>query len=356
MSAARIDTHDAFLRVFFGDGHHADYHWFWLRHECSHDRHPITNERTLCSSDVPIGIHPTSVELGGDEVRIRWRGEHVQRAASRYSLAWLREHAYAPDREDVPPPSADVGTIEVTLDRDGLLPPHWRESLARDGAIVGRARPGFTTSPDHTERLVDQIAGAGLGVIETHFGRVEDLRTDNTTNQNTDQLGYTDSAIGLHTDQPFLDHPPRYQLLHCVRPAERGGASSLADADGIARHLAAHDAPTLARLETTPVRFHRKQKAFERLVVSPILARHGERYQARLSPFTMAPHRVPFAEMEAWYRAYARFVSLANTRAMRFTLGEGDVILYDNHRMLHGRTGFRGARWVRGVYFDGAPS
>ncbi len=49
-------------------------------------------------------------------------------------------------------------------------------------------------------------------MVETHFGRIEDLRTDNTTNQNTDQLGYTDAAINLHTDQPFIADPPG--ILH----------------------------------------------------------------------------------------------------------------------------------------------
>jgi alpha-ketoglutarate-dependent taurine dioxygenase len=28
------------------------------------------------------------------------------------------------------------------------------------------------------------------------------------------------------------------------------------------------------------------------------------------------------------------------------------VLVYDNRRMLHGRTAFAGRRWVRGVYFD----
>ena len=37
---------------------------------------------------------------------------------------------------------------------------------------------------------------------------------------------------------------------------------------------------------------------------------------------------------------------------VRFTLRAGDVLFYDNHRMLHGRTPFEGERWVRGVYFD----
>ena len=36
----------------------------------------------------------------------------------------------------------------------------------------------------------------------------------------------------------------------------------------------------------------------------------------------------------------------------RFLLNAGDYLLYDNHRMLHARTAFRGARWLRGIYFD----
>jgi gamma-butyrobetaine dioxygenase len=58
--------------------------------------------------------------------------------------------------------------------------------------------------------------------------------------------------------------------------------------------------------------------------------------------------------MEAFYRAYDRFARLVRhpRHRMQFLLKEGDFLLYDNRRMLHGRTGFRGPRWVRGVYFD----
>jgi gamma-butyrobetaine dioxygenase/trimethyllysine dioxygenase len=40
---------------------------------------------------------------------------------------------------------------------------------------------------------------------------------------------------------------------------------------------------------------------------------------------------------------------------VRFTLEPGAFVLYDNHRMLHARAGFRGARWMGGVYFNGGP-
>ena len=74
----------------------------------------------------------------------------------------------------------------------------------------------------------------------------------------------------------------------------------------------------------------------------------------RASYFTFAPHRMPFGHMEAWYRAYERFVKLVGDERhqYRVALAAGDFVLYDNYRMLHARTAFTGARWMRGVYFD----
>jgi len=68
----------------------------------------------------------------------------------------------------------------------------------------------------------------------------------------------------------------------------------------------------------------------------------------------MAPHQLPFERMEEWYRAYDRFARLVRDprHQLRFALRPGDFLLYDNHRMLHARTAFRGPRWVRGIYFD----
>jgi len=42
-------------------------------------------------------------------------------------------------------------------------------------------------------------------------------------------LGYTNAAIDLHTDQPFVENPPPLQMLQCIRPADVGGASMIAD-------------------------------------------------------------------------------------------------------------------------------
>ena len=354
----QIDARSDFLRIrpHGGRDEHLDFHWFWLRHNCDCCRHPQTNERTLCSSSVPLDLRPSRVtaSAGGDAVEIEWVEDGGHRSS--YPLAWLERHAYARGHDAVAPPPGDAAVLERRLAspaeverlREVCLAP-----LAALGAVVVRG------AGDDTERLIDALVGEGLELVGSHFGRIEDLRTDNTTNRNNDQLGYTDAPVDLHTDQAFIAHPPRYQMLHCMRPADDGGDNALADARAAAAYLRATDAEAYELLTTVPVRFHRVQRAFESIHVAPILElRDGAFFRVRSSYFTMAPHHLPFARMEAWYRAYNRFTALVSDPRHHFhvRLGAGDFVLYDNFRMLHARTGFTGARWMRGVYFDDAAS
>ncbi|MFO0590197.1 MAG: TauD/TfdA family dioxygenase [Polyangiaceae bacterium] len=350
-----VELHDGWIRVHFGGARsYADFHHRWLRHNCDVDRHPKTRERTVDSSELPDDLPVERATVRGAELQIEWAYDH---RVSRYSLDWLWLHAYAKGREEPPPPLSDVA--KITVDGRGLdvaaRVRAARAVLDAHGVAVVRRDPANNVPPeDETEAIVDAFAEGGLRVIGTHFGRIEDLRTDNTTNQNTDQLGYTDSPVDLHTDQPFIPSPPRYQLLQGVRPAEVGGENYVVDAFAAARVLGAHDRRARELLSTVNVRFHRKQKAFESLVVAPILGEAPSGPIVRYSYFTMDPHQVPFAEMEEWYRAYDRFARLVRDpkNQVRFTLGAGDFLVYDNHRMLHARTAFRGARWLRGIYFD----
>ena len=243
--------------------------------------------------------------------------------------------------------------------------------IERTGAVGFCCWPRFDSEPVFAKLLDKEDGGAftirpasgALGtqryfdntnVIETHFGRIEDLRTDNSTNKNTDQLGYTDAAIDLHTDQPFLDDPPRLQVLQSIRPAEIGGDNYLVDAFAAARYLESLERRDADILRSVPVRFDRRQREFQSVVEAPILSERATGPIVRYSYFTMAPHRLPFAEMEAFYRAYDRFARIVRDprHQYRFGLRAGDFLVYDNHRMLHARTAFEGARWVRGVYFD----
>jgi len=308
--AEALSLRDTWLRVGLGAGRGtADFHYRWLRHNCDRERHPLTGERTLCSSELPDGVRPRAARVEGDALRVTWEPDGHESA---YPLAWLDAHAYARDRRDRPPPT-DLAAVTVPAP-EGLTDAAVGALVGRVGAhglgLLRRAPARVERPEDETEALIERVCARGLRVVGTHFGRVEDLRTDNTTNQNTDQLGYTDAGIELHTDQPFLDAPPRYQLLQGVRPAD-----------------------------------------------APVPRDDGRGFMVRYSYFTTAPFARPFDEMEAWYRAWDRFARLVRdpSNQYRFALAPGDALLYDNHRVLHARTAFRGPRWVRGVYFDPVP-
>jgi cysteine desulfurase/selenocysteine lyase len=235
--------------------------------------------------------------------------------------------------------------------------------VQRDGVCVVRAPQSQQRAIDATEPLIAAFERAGLVVRTTHFGRIEDLRPDNTTNANNDQRGYTTAPIELHTDQPFIAAPPRYQLLQAIVAAE-GGDNAFVDGHLAGEYLRARDAFDHALLATTKVRFHRRQRAFESVIESPILSYPDTSnptlagFQIRYSYFTLAPHPLPFARMSAFYRAHDRFARIVRNPSHQLIakLEAGDFVLYDNHRVLHARKPFSGPRWVRGVYFDPAES
>lgn len=367
----KVEQQPRFLRAYFTkqeDGKttefYADYHWFWLRHNCTcrpQCCHEITGERLIDSSELLLTAQPISVEKDEDnQVKVHWGPSMIgepesARHESVYTSSFLVDNAYSINRTTVLPPPSDLSLVELDY-RNYTTETHDQyllevgKRLKEFGVVVVKNR-GLDT-----EAIISDLLPEGVDVIPTHFGRIEDLRTDNTSNKNTDQLGYTNAGVDLHTDQPFIENPPGLQALQCITPADVGGDNFMVDARHAARYLRQEDPAAFERLVQTNVRFHRKQKNFESLQVTPIiqLDQDGEPAMVRYSYFTYAPHIVPFEFMEEWYKAYNAFASLVRDKKnqYRFLLNSGDFVLYDNHRMFHARTGFSGPRHVRGIYFN----
>lgn len=345
-----------------GSPRRSAFHYRWLRHHAEEERHPTTGERLLCSSELPDDLTPLAHRIVEGPAGLRLAVDWSDARTTVHDLDWLQQHAYASEGEIPGTPDVSAGRYEVLrgTSLDAPMTDEIRRRLADDGLCIVRAPAGAAQPEAETEAWIAAFERAGLRVIATHFGRIEDLRPDNTTNANNDQLGYTDAPIQLHTDQPFLDEPPRFQLLQSVVAADEGGDNVFVDAERASHDFAAVAAHEHALLTTLPVRFSRKQKHFEREVVSPILrpASAGTPFRVRYSYFTLAPLSFPFAMMASFYRAHDAFARMLRdpARGVRVRLQPGDVAIYDNHRMLHARTSFRGSRWVRGVYFDVQPT
>jgi gamma-butyrobetaine dioxygenase len=97
----------------------------------------------------------------------------------------------------------------------------------------------------------------------------------------------------------------------------------------------------------------------------------GERYAARapvietdvegLVSGVRVNHRAlrapPLAKAEAWYEAYLDFYARLHASGARLErrLVPGDLVIFDNRRVLHGRSAYGGAigeRWLQGCYAE----
>ncbi|KAJ2721521.1 hypothetical protein GGI07_003921 [Coemansia sp. Benny D115] len=415
MPALQIELKPDWARINFGslsnnkaqeqtsvENTYADYHYFWLRHNCqclNGCRHGNTKERLIDAAVIPLDIRPlraveTSDEDGQSAVAFFWppiatkddagnlvvadEKEHV----SVYPVSWLLENAYSLNRKvshELPPHDAALVTVDyqdyatkyaadglqdpenVKLNADGLslYKGQLFDILKKYGVAVIRNRG------NNTEDVIYDFIDSKADVISTHFGRIEHLRTNNVENTNNDQLGYTNSAVRLHTDLCYAEKVPGFQFLHCIQPADVGGENYFVHAESAANYLKTEVSRRAYDLLTSvPVRFDRKQANFKALLVSPILRLSdeinestGERQlaQVRYSYFTQAAqNNVAFEDLREWYEAQRVWDRLLyrDDFQIKANLQSGDVVIYDNLKVLHARNGFEGPRHMAGVYLE----
>jgi gamma-butyrobetaine dioxygenase len=206
--------------------------------------------------------------------------------------------------------------------------------------------------PRNENGILDAAALLGR-VAETNYGLVFDVRSV----AQPENLAYSDLGLGLHTDNPYREPVPGFQLLHTLVASPDGGESLFADGFAIAEHLRANSPQAFAILTQTPVPFLYRSKDAELYAERPLiqLSCCGEVSAVHYNNRSIAPIRLAAREVRSFYRAYRRFAALL--RDPRFhlqcKLRDADLVAFDNQRILHGRTAFssgRHPRHLRGCY------
>ncbi|MEM7325464.1 MAG: TauD/TfdA family dioxygenase [Actinomycetota bacterium] len=258
--------------------------------------------------------------------------------------------------------------------------PDMEQVVARRLAVDGVALvTGVPTQPG-------QVLGVArrLGFVrETNYGLLFDVVTE----PDPVNLAYTSLGLPLHTDNPYRDPCPTVQLLHCLIQAGDGGASVFADGLRAAELLRASAPDLFDALTTTPIDFrfytggseeHPAEPPTEDgaddvdgadgasspgpvdlRTVRPVieLTVDGRVRAVNVNSRSMeAPIGLSAADAARFYEAYDAFNRLLAhpDQAIEITLGPGDLIAFDNRRVLHGRTGFHttARRHLQGCYID----
>lgn len=345
------------LEVVWEDGHRSRFDVLWLRDARPEDRDPGNGQHLVDVTELPTDCRLTAARAEPDgSVVVEWAGDPP--VSGRFEAAWLREHDAedsnpaphhprpTPWRSDRPVPLAYAEFADVAGSDRYLA--RWLR-LIRDEGI------GFLRGvPAEPGRIYDVVRLFGF-VRETNYGRLFDVKAVDRPNN----LAYTDRGLPPHTDNPYRDPVPGLQALHCLRPAPEGGESLFVDGFAAADDLRRSDPAAYELLAGTPVRFTFRDEENLLTAERPIvqLDRQGNPASIHVNHRSMMPPVLPLDRTRAFYRAYLALAGrLASPEfVQRVRLESGDLVVFDNQRILHGRTAFRGqagGRHLQGCYVD----
>ncbi|MXU64616.1 TauD/TfdA family dioxygenase [Oceanomicrobium pacificus] len=355
MTEIRFDPAQGCLRLIRPDGTADAYPYLWLRDNDPAGFHPQTGERSFDLLSVPPDLAPQTASVADGMLHLFW----PDGAETRVALDWLAAHRPGHRRPDPADVAPHVWTADLTP--AGIPRAAACDLLTDDAAlldwIVAVKRVGLalvTGLADDREAGLDVARRVGF-LRETNFGRTFEVMSKPDPNN----LAYTADALPLHTDLPNQDLPPGMQFLHCLANEAEGGGSVFADGFALAEALAnaAPDAADALADIAIPFRFHDSE--FDIRSRKPVLVRDRD---GRLREVCYNAHIADIAdmgldEMTRFYPAYRRFMALTRDPAFRLELklAAGEMVVFDNRRVLHGRSAFdpaTGRRHLRGAYVD----
>jgi len=340
------------VNITWQDGHRSEYHATWLLDNDPQHRDQRTGQRLIDIADLPENLAIEGGCYSADGiVQLSWSDLR----STAFPSDWLFEHC--PCSEHAEPAQVQLweastpgvlkrfsyaGVLESSATRL-----EWLETIATLGIA-------FLSGVPTTKGKVLEVAALIGWVRETNYGRVFDVRAVSDPNN----LAYTGLSLGLHTDNPYRDPVPGLQTLHCLHSGEGGGVSLFADGFSVAETLRSQDPQTVNTLAATPVRFEFADATSYLWAERPIIlqSESGHVEAVHYNSRSIAPLRLPLGKIPEFYRAYRVFAQLLRDgRHVASTpLAEGELVVFDNRRVLHGRTAFSSAdaRWLQGCYLD----
>ena len=355
LTTSPITLTETGLELVLPGGKLAYFNHYWLRDNCPTSFDSQTRERVFDIFHLETPPRPRSAQIVGDALEIVWDGENH---TSLHALDWLAAYATGQRRAD---PSdlarrawyanhyADIARFsQADLKADKAKVAAWLKALIVEGVAI------VTEMPDSDEGLTDLVKLMGH-VRPTFFGEYFDVRTHiEPTN-----LAYTAKALELHTDTPAEEMAPGVQFLHCRANSVEGGANLFLDGVAVANDFRALHPEDFRLLSETDVPFYCEHDTYDvrsrQRVIE--LDEHGEVSGVTISQHMADVFDLPQHVLDSYYPAFCRFGRMlqSDKYLMRFRINAGECIVFDNHRIVHGREAYSatsGARYLRGTYAD----
>ncbi|QLI66285.1 Trimethyllysine dioxygenase [Metarhizium brunneum] len=339
----------------------------WLRDNCRCVKcvNQDTMQRSFNTFQISDKIAAKSIHQNQDGVEITWSDSHQ----SSYSWAWLRSAVYGVENKKL----KNLGDQTLWSASIASNPPEVSfDSVMAKGDVSGMADLTekirgygicFVTNTPKTPEATNELLEAIGPIRNTHYGGFYDFVPDLAKAD----TAYTNLALAAHTDTTYFTEPAGLQAFHMLShtpppnkandDSSLGGQSLLVDGFYAAYRLKKEYPEAYETLREVRLPWHASGN--DGVAIAPDRA-----YPViEASPYKF--HRVRWnnddrgvvplnVNVDKWYSAARRWDSILRRKQNEywFQLEPGRVLIFDNWRVLHGRSAFEGLRRICGGYIN----
>jgi hypothetical protein len=223
----------------------------------------------------------------------------------------------------------------------------WSEALDHLRIFGWAAFDGAELGSEATEKLAAQIGYPRASI----FGTVWNMNSGSFEHQDS---AYESFALDVHTDGTYSHDGPGTIIFAQQRKTGEGGDSVLVDGFAAARDFQAANPEAADLLTRYAITAHYLEPGVHLIAERPPLRvdEHGTLVQISFNNYDRSPVLPEDGLVDDVIEAYNGFRAVFNdpARALFHEWQPGRLLVFDNWRCFHGRTGFSGERQFKGCY------
>ena len=331
----------------------------WLRDHCRmpESRDPRNGQRLLNITDIPPDTAIRDARIAGNKLLVEFDPDGHR---SEFEIDWLYRNCYClnearDERSDANKILWHGSSFSAGLPRQDheAFCRNPRNKLAALRAVRDFGFVLLENAPLEPGTALDTIREFGY-VRETNYGALFEVRAKVDPNN----LAYTNLGLGCHLDNPYRDPVPGLQLLHCLESSVDGGETVLQDGFMAAKVLRDENPENFDVLCGNRIGFRFRDANADLFARVPLIEVNdldevvGLHFNNRSIDTILLPHD----RMQRSYAAYRQLAEILqrDNLQLEFKLRPGDLLLFDNTRVLHARRAFSagGTRHLQGAYSD----
>lgn len=333
------------------------FNYFWLRDASTSSIDPQTRERVFDVSQLPDAPKAKSLSFREGMLVIDWEAEETPSEVPLHLLEDIAMTGRPADVAALPRRvwySDHISRIPRISQPDVVNSPAGRVALTRALIEDGIA---IVTDMEPSEQSLRSLVEAIGPVTPSGEGLFFNVRVEiNPTN-----LAFTAGPLEMHTDLPGEEAAPGVQFLHCIENTVDGGASLFVDGLAVAMALKEEDPAAFDLLASHEIPFFYRHDTVDYLSHQRVIETDQE---GNVTGVTISQHLqdnmdLPQELLDTYYPAFVKFIRMMQMErfVMKFRSEAGNCVVFDNHRIVHGREGYiaeSGSRHLRGCYTDRA--